>query len=1232
MRGKMNVCVVAGVALLHLQGWAVSGRYVRVDIPAEQATLSLAEAQVFSGTVNVALKGKASQINTAHGGDAARAIDGNTDSDWGKNTITHTEENIENPWWEVDLGDVKVLDKIVLWNRSAESARLNNARVMILDGKKTIQWVGQLGAAKMENVLEVKGGVSHPMIGKPISAMTPPEVSNRRQLAALTLFNPSAMERAITTFATRYPEAYRNKTALLAELTALSAEAKQVSATNRDAIAQKIYTFSVKVYSQHPAMKTFSDVLYIRRNSSKQMGMPNNWQGNSSTALTGYDNELVRSALFRKENTASQSLYKSENYVGDFDLDFKAEKVAFSTRKASGSGWGIAEMRLDKAGVIKELTPDIKDVDYYDPMYLPNGRMFVIGSSGFQGVPCVGGGDYVGNLLLRYEDGKIRRLSYDQDNNWYPVMLPNGRCLYLRWEYADSAHYFSRVLMTMNPDGSDQQEYYGSNSYWPNSLFYARPLPGSSAKFVGIVTGHHGVARKGRLYLFDVEHGRHEVSGVVQQIPGYGKKVVLLPIDERKPDTDTEIYTYTSDALADDARQFFLHPFPISDDLFLVSMQDTKVQKNFMLTLVDLYDNQLPLEVDNSYNLFEPFPVKKPEQPAPIPDRVNLNKTNCTVYCVSVYNGPGLAGVPKDKVKKMGVFYYEYSPRNIGGHYTIGMEGPWDPRVLLGTVDVETDGSFLFEAPANVPVAVIPLDSENKSMQMMRSWFVGMPGEMLSCIGCHEQQNRVSPNQKTLASRKKPQQIQPWYGPRRGFGYEREVQNVLERKCLGCHNDTTTAKNALGQKIPSFVTGNGDGGFSKSYLAFHPYFRRNGPEGDYHLLTPLEFHADASEMIQMLTKGHHNVQLSREEWDRITMWFDLNVPYYGTWLERGASKDWVRRRREFDKEYSNNAFDPEVIVNPYKPATFVEPPKAAPPLAAKDPLPMKVEPAAGEKEMAIALGNGKSIKFVRIPAGTFTMGSDKETPSECPLNGVRIKKPFWMGATEVSVEQFWAFEKNHDNGVYDMHYKDQVKRGYYMNITNNPATACYKYPAIRISWEKAMAFCDWLSKKSGKKVTLPTEAQWEWACRAGTDTPLSFGGFDADFSLFANLAGAERKLLAVEGVNPQPIQNPSPLMDYELRDRRFDDKILHLGNVGSFKPNAFGLYDMHGNVAEWTRSAYKPYPYKDDERNNMKVDEKKVVRGGSWNARQIRATSTWRWGYPGWMRPFDVGFRVIVED
>jgi len=82
--------------------------------------------------------------------------------------------------------------------------------------------------------------------------------------------------------------------------------------------------------------------------------------------------------------------------------------------------------------------------------------------------------------------------------------MPSGRVMYLRWEYSDLPHSNSRMLFTANPDGTDQRAYYGSNSYWPNSIFGARPIPLRATKFVGIVNGHHGSHREGELVLFDV--------------------------------------------------------------------------------------------------------------------------------------------------------------------------------------------------------------------------------------------------------------------------------------------------------------------------------------------------------------------------------------------------------------------------------------------------------------------------------------------------------------------------------------------------------------------------------------------------------------------------------------------------------------------------------------------------------------------------------------------------------
>jgi formylglycine-generating enzyme required for sulfatase activity len=217
-----------------------------------------------------------------------------------------------------------------------------------------------------------------------------------------------------------------------------------------------------------------------------------------------------------------------------------------------------------------------------------------------------------------------------------------------------------------------------------------------------------------------------------------------------------------------------------------------------------------------------------------------------------------------------------------------------------------------------------------------------------------------------------------------------------------------------------------------------------------------------------------------------------------------------------------------------------------------------------------------------------------------------------MATTEVTLEQFRQFDPKHRNGYYDRHYKDQVNPGYLMD---NP-----KFPVIRVSWDQAMEFCRWLSAKTGKRVTLPTEQQWEWAARAGTATPFFYGDLNTDFSKFANLADKEITKLAVKGVNPQPFANPDKYWDFELKDARFNDGTLHLAEVAHYQPNAFGLHDMIGNVCEWTNSDYVTRP------------GRKVIRGGSWSDRPKDARVSWRWGYPNWQRPFNVGFRVIIED
>ena len=940
-------------------------------------------------------------------------------------------------------------------------------------------------------------------------------------------------------------------------------------------------------------------------------GFASNWSGPNRLG-----NEL---AILSPVSSDGQLTTVHQGNISDYDLHWDGQRILFS------DGRTLWEIRTD-GSELRRVSAEEPPITHYDACYLPDGKVLCVSNACEQAVPCTGQAD-VGNLHLMNADGTDeRRVSFDQDHNWNPTVMHDGRVLYSRWEYTDTPHYFSRLLFRMNPDGTGQMEYYGSNSYWPNSTYWPRPIPGHPTMISCIVSGHHGVSRAGEILLLDPARGRHEAAGAVQRIPGYGKPVEAITMDQ----------------LVSDVWPRFAAPWPLAEPethrgagkYFLACVQHD-AGSSWDLCLVDIFDNITPI-LTGGY--MTPVPLLPRPMPPVIPSRVDPSSDDAMIYLADVYAGPGLRGFPPGSIKRLRIGTHHYRYPGNGDTRASSLEGGWDVKRILGTVPVHEDGSALFRVPANTPIFVQPLDAEGKAQQVMRSWYTAMPGEVGSCIGCHERQNEGPASKYSMAAiGRRPSAIEPWLGPTRGFSFDREIQPVLDRRCAGCHHgqpvqigdQTLTAFDLRAKRLvwpdeddsPSARAKTRDPQpreYSPAYIALQQYVRRPGFEGDYHMPKPAEYEAETSMLVQLLKKGHYNVQLTGEEWERLYAWIDYNVPYPANWREshRPPTDEQVARRALYKQMFAN-LDDRDEDPLPLPPVGQFEPPAPLPPLVAAPQIenwPFTAEQAAAMQqaiglptEFQLELGDGVTMPLALIPPGRFVMGQPDGFADESPASVVTIDQPFYLGRFEVTNQQFAQFDPQHNSGVINERWKDRSRRG---TPIDQPDA-----PVVRITWLQAMAFCDWLSEQTGRRCLLPSESQWEWACRAGTDTPFHAGAYEPGMTALANIADETARR-----------------WNHGRAENGYQDGRHFTGPGGGFAANAWGLHDMHGNVAEWCSTVYRAYPYRAaDGRDNLDAAGPRVVRGGSWNDTLRFATSASRWRYEPYKPVYNVGFRVLVE-
>jgi len=301
--------------------------------------------------------------------------------------------------------------------------------------------------------------------------------------------------------------------------------------------------------------------------------------------------------------------------------------------------------------------------------------------------------------------------------------------------------------------------------------------------------------------------------------------------------------------------------------------------------------------------------------------------------------------------------------------------------------------------------------------------------------------------------------------------------------------------------------------------------------------------------------------------------------------------------------------------------------------------------------------NSLGMSFVRVPAGEFMMGNNEPADQlmrdfpryerarllnlgdEAPVHQVRITRPFWLGQYEVTVGQFRRFLEA--SGYVPESVADGTG-GYGYRRDYDPATTARgdafegrdpryswrnpgftqgdDHPVVNVTWNDAVALAEWLSRAEGRRYRLPTEAEWEYACRAGSRTRYANGDNPERLGEIANMFDQATAAnwpkwttFALTGHDGYPFTAP----------------------VGSFAANAFGLHDMHGNVWEWVSDWHDEHYYAvspiDDPKGPV-TGAVRVRRGGSWHTWSLYARCAYRnWNAPD-TRYTLVGIRLVRED
>jgi hypothetical protein len=535
--------------------------------------------------------------------------------------------------------------------------------------------------------------------------------------------------------------------------------------------------------------------------------------------------------------------------IRDPRVHYDGRRILFAYRKGGTKYYHLHEINTDGTGLRPLTAGDFDDVD---PEYLADGGIMFVSSRCNRFVPCYH--TQVGLLHRMDGDGRnVRLLSGNNVGDHRPAMLPDGRVIYTRWEYVDRAPQKFHSLWAMNPDGTEQMVLFG-NTVSPDKRFFvmidALPVPGSEKVVCVFSPGHGYRENAGHVMLVDPKGGPDDWSRAEQISPtrqlgseGWARGEVG-----------------------------FRDPYPLSADLFLVAENRSLLVLDAHGATEEIFRGQMMVH--------DPRVIVGRGRERIIPPRSDPRKSTGTLILANIYQGRHMQGVKPGEVKRLLVL--EDLPKPVS-YYSlpgaISMDGTHTLHRILGTVPVAADGSAALEVPALRGLYFVALDERGLAVKRMQSYVALMPGETLSCVGCHEPRTQTTAALAPPAALgRRPSRIEPIADMPDVLDYPRDIQPILDRHCVECHN----AKRPEGHVV---LTGDRNEWFSLSYYALFASRQvsdswRYDEDGNH---PPRGFGSAASPLVDKIDGRHYQVRLTDHERRLVQLWIDTGATYAGTY-------------------------------------------------------------------------------------------------------------------------------------------------------------------------------------------------------------------------------------------------------------------------------------------------------------------------------------------------------------